>query len=294
MSIEEEKVGWKPINLTFAQAKYPQPVMDLLPRHCFVACVAGARNSGKTFAVCQMIRQQEKHGVKDTLGRKVPIRTIVVSPTALMNPVFGSLESLEADDIHVEYSDQLIREIIEDIKDKRDKAEEYERQVELFRKMLRMQKESDLTMEELFELQRMNFELPPPPEYYPAPITNLILDDLVGSAALRQGRNPVMNLILRNRHHLTNIFICTQAIRQVPKAIRNNANVYLIFRYANSKMVLDDFYPEVSNVLKEDEFEALYEHATAGEDHPFLFADFTKPKEDYFRKAFDTYIRIKR
>jgi len=116
----------------------------------------------------------------------------------------------------------------------------------------------------------------------------------VGSAALRQGRNPVTNLILRNRHHLSNIFICTQSIRQVPKAIRNNANVYLIFKYANSKMVLDDFYPEVSNLLKEEEFENLYEHATEGDNRPFLFADFTKDKEDYFRKGFDTYLRLKR
>jgi hypothetical protein len=83
-------------------------------------------------------------------------------------------------------------------------------------------------------------------------------------------------------------------MRQVPKAIRNNANVFSIYKYANAKMVLDDIYDEISNLLTEAQFQKLYEYATSGEGYDnFLFIDFSKKKQDIFRKGFKQFIQLK-
>lgn len=287
---------WRPVNLTTAQAKYPQFDNPDLPRNYFVGLFVGARNSGKTFSCVELIKQMEASKAHDKQGIRVKVRTIVISPTAYTNTVFTSLNSLSPEDIHIEYSDDLIREIIEDIKAKKEEAEAYHERLRIYKKMLKMRSLNDMEIEELWELDKMGYMPPEKPEYETAPITNLILDDLIGSNAFRNGRSPVMNLILRNRHvgGGLNIFICTQAMRQVPKAIRNNANVFAVYKYANAKMVVDDIYDEVSNLLTEAQFQKLYEYATDGEGfNRFLFIDFTKAKPDVFRKGFNTFIQLK-
>jgi len=293
--ITRESPNWKPVNLSTAQAQYPQSENPDLPRNCFVGLFVGARNSGKTFSCVGLIKQMEHSKIKKN-NEPVKIRTILISPTAHVNEVFQKLTSLAPEDIHLEYSDELIRDIIDDIKATKAEAEDYKEKVRIYNKMLKMRKIDDMTMEELWELDKMGYMPPVEPEYTTAPITNLILDDLIGSTAFRNGRSPLTNLILRNRHlgGGCNIFICTQAMRQVPKAIRNNANVFSIYKYANAKMVLDDIYDEISNLLTEAQFQKLYEYATTGEGYDnFLFIDFTKKKPDIFRKGFKQFIQLK-
>ena len=293
MQITEQPIDWPRVNLTASAAKYPQSRTNPhLPRNYMLAVVAGARGSGKTFAAVELIKQMERGQMTDPEGHARPVRTILVSPTALANPVYDSLGSLDPDDIHLDYSDDLIHKIVDDIKKTKDDAEEYQETMKVFRKWAKMRDENDLTFDELMLLAKHGFEPPPKPKYEWPPITNLVLDDLVGSQALRPGRSPLTYLAIRNRHHACNIMLLVQAVKQVPKVLRNNASVYMVFPFANSKMILEDLYPEVSNILKEEEFVQLFEHATTGDDRPFLLMDFTKDKKHYFRRKFDRYLLL--
>lgn len=290
MIVETKDNDWKPTSLQFAKAKYPQSPNMALPRNYWVACIVGSRNSGKTFAITQLVKQMEQSKAYSSKGEH-PIRTILISPTAGMNPVYSALKSLDEDDIHLTYSDELVKEILDDIKQVREEASQYQDDLALYKKARKIKNMEDLTGEEIIRLEQMNFEPPIPPRYPIPPVNVLILDDLVGSDAYKQGRSPLTNYILRNRHFDTCFALLTQSLKQIPKTLRQNANVFMLFKYANSKNVVDDLYPEVSSVIKEDDFVDLYEHATH-DLHGFLMVDFTKPNPLLFRKGFDTYISV--
>jgi len=282
---------WKPANLTFAKAQYPQSPNMALPRQYWVGVFSGARQSGKTFAVVQMIKQFEKEGVYDKDGVKYPMRTILISPTAHANPVYDALKSLAPQDIHLEYSDDLVREILDDIQLVKQEAKAYQEDIALLRKASKVSDISKLKPEEIFRLEELNFEEPPAPRYTKPPVNTIILDDLIGSEAFKAGKSPLTNALLRNRHFGANFAILSQSIKSIPKTIRQNANVFLMFKYANKKNVIDDLYPEVSSHITEKQFGEMYEHATQ-EPHNGLMIDFTKPKELVFRKGFDTYLSL--
>lgn len=138
----------------------------------------------------------------------------------------------------------------------------------------------------------MNFDPPQEPKYPNGCVNFFILDDLVGSSAFKStGKSALTNLVLKNRHLGINIMIATQNLKAIPKSIRTNTSLFVIFKYANKKVITDDLYEEVSNTLKPDEFEEVFEYATR-DDHDCLVIDFSQPKEERFKKNFDTVLTI--
>ncbi len=71
-----------------------------------------------------------------------------------------------------------------------------------------------------------------------------------------------INLLLKHRHYNTNVIITSQYINAIPPVIKNNIDIFCIFKYANFKDVITKFYPVVSGVLLEEQFEELYKHST--------------------------------
>ena len=61
----------------------------------------------------------------------------------------------------------------------------------------------------------------------------------------------------KNRHLGINLVFTFQNPRSIPNIIRNNIDIYVLYKFANVKMVLDKIYQEVSNVLTESQFEEL-------------------------------------
>ena len=57
--------------------------------------------------------------------------------------------------------------------------------------------------------------------------------------------------------------LLVQSIRSVPKNIRLNCSVFQLATFKNKKMILEDIYEEVSNVIDIEGFETLYDYATA-------------------------------
>ena len=79
---------------------------------------------------------------------------------------------------------------------------------------------------------------------------------------------------------LINFAILVQSVKSVPKNIRMNCSVFQLATFKNKKVVLEDMYEEISNVLTLEEFEKLYDHAT-DKQYGCLFLDLTNGKRFY-------------
>jgi hypothetical protein len=285
--VVERQLAVKDPKLRFKSKRYPTPLNPHLPRLYFVGLFVGSRGSGKTFAIAKLLKMYERAGiVDDATGRKVAQRVIVMSPTYDLNPVFSSLRHLDKDDVVTAYSDAKLVKIIDGIKEERQATETYQRQLKTYQKFVRSRNVERLTPEELNDLELMNFEEPVEPKYPHGVVNFLIFDDLIGSSAFKAtGRSELTNLVLRNRHLGVCILIATQSLRSIPKALRLNASLFVLFKFANRDVVLETLYEEVSNLVTQKQFAMLYDHATS-DDHDALVIDQSQPKSDRIRKNF--------
>jgi hypothetical protein len=214
-----------------------------------------------------------------------------MSPTSDANPVFDSLKYLEPSDIHPDYSDSKLLSIIADIKQEAQETVQYQQDLKVFKRFMK-HGESGVTYREFMELAKRDFNPPDAPRFPHGVVNFLVLDDLVGSSAFKSvGRSALTNLVLKNRHLGINILICSQNLKAIPKSIRTNTSLYVIFRFASMKIICDDLYEEVSNCLTQEQFVELFEYATR-EPHDSLIIDFSQPKPDRFKMGWGTVLRF--
>lgn len=286
--------NWDDKPVKHKKNKYPIPVDKNSPRMFFVGLFVGSRGSGKTFSIAKLIKQYEHYGIVDAdTHEKVAQRVVLFSPTVEANPVLRSLKHLSEEDIITNYTDSKLTDVIDDIKREADETKEYKRKVKLYKKFLKVKKVEDLDHEDLMELELMNFEPPEKPTYPNGCVNHLIFDDLIGSDAFKAvGKSALTNLVLKNRHLSCCIYIATQNLKAIPKSIRTNTSLYVLYRFANQKIVLEDLYEEVSGILKPPQFQQVYEFATEGKNNA-LVMDFTGGEpENRLRKNFNVRIMI--
>ena len=294
MPIKESRVdSWNDPKLIFKQNKYPVPLNKSLPRMYFVSLLIGSRGSGKTYSLVKLLKQYERYGIVDAeSNNRVSQRIVLFSPTSDANPVYTSLKHLDPEDIITSYSDDKLLAVVENVKHEREETLEYHRKLKLYKKFLKARSMDELDYEDLMELEKMNYDAPQEPKYPNGCVTYFILDDLIGSSAFKSvGKSALTNLVLKNRHLGINIMIATQNLKAIPKSIRTNTSLFVIFRYANKRVITEDLYDEVSNTLKVEEFEDIFDHATR-EDHDCLVIDFSQNKESRFKKNFDTVLQV--
>jgi hypothetical protein len=282
------------IPLKFKNDKYPVCGDPNLTRMFFVALFIGSRGAGKTYAATQLISLYEKYGLFEK-GKKIDIRTIVLSPTISANKVFSALQSLDKSDIHENYSDHLLLEIADDIKNEKKETEDYKIKMKVWKKFLKMKSEKDLQKLDPLELQQLemdDYQEPKKPRF-PLGVANfIVLDDLVGSSAFRSvGKSALTNMVLKNRHLAINFLILTQNLKAIPRSIRTNTSLFVIYRFASQKVICQDLWEEVSNCITVENFEKIFHFATEGE-HNALVIDFSQPKDARFKKNFGTILRI--
>ncbi len=269
---------------------YPQCNDDGTPRNYFVSLFIGARGSGKTYLLTKLLKTfEEKKCYKD--GTEVPQRIILISPTAHSdsNQIFKSLSNLDFDlDVITEYSDIILKDKMEEVKKDLLESNEYKEYKRVWAKF-KKEKVKNLTDDECELLVKYDFEAfedLPAPKYPAGFLLHWIVDDMIGSNIFKNGRSAFTNLVTRNRHIIPgNIIIATQAVMMVPKTIRLNSNLIVLFKFANKKNVIDDIYPIVSAYVTEEELMDLYEYATK-EPHDALVIDGTSSKI-VFKKNFD-------
>lgn len=284
MIIEEELIdGWNNKLPKFQKSKYPQPIDNNLPYHYNLSIYCGSRGSGKTSLCVKYLYELEKRGIEG----KVPSRIVLISPTAKSdsNRIFDVLKSLDNDDIIEDYTDDLLKGKIEELRKDLNDGLEYQEYLKIYERFLKIKDDKELNnfdLDELLLLERNNYEPMKPPKYPLGFITFLIIDDCACSGIFKNGKSYFTNLCIKNRHNSSinipmNILICVQQIFNIPKTIRLNANVICLFKFGNMKVILDDLYPLVSAWTTPEEFEAYYNKATE-RDYGSLIIDITKGK----------------
>ena len=82
----------------------------------------------------------------------------------------------------------------------------------------------------------------------------IVLDDILGCEGLSMGtsqsRPELMRIYTQNRHMGISLLVSTQAVKQVPRVLRNNADYCCIFRSLNQ--ALGDLYEEYSHLPKRE------------------------------------------
>ena len=282
MIVEKKLEGFNN-KLKFDKLNYPQCSCGKCPRFYWNMMNIGSRGSGKTYTVCQMIKHYEKHKImKD--GTEYKLRTHLISPTIQANEIYQSLDSLDMEkDAHDEYNDDLLLNIIEDIKAEKKEYDKYLLYKQYYEKFM---KTPESKLEKLYDenpeifqlLEEYDYVHPKDVKHEPAKLNIIILDDLLGSDAFtKKTKSVLVNAMIKNRHMGICFAVLVQSIKAVPKNIRLNCSVFQLASFKNKKVILEDIYDEVSNVIGLDEFEELYDFAT---DKPFgsLIIDTTNGK----------------
>jgi hypothetical protein len=239
----------------------PKSINPSLPPLFFSCLIVGAKNSGKSYAMTSLLKMFEENPIYDYRGNKLQQRIILFSPTALneTNIIFKNLKNLSTDDIHLEYSDEILEDILKTIKQHVDEVNEYEKYIKVLEKYEKTKK--PLTDEEYWMLYNNNFI---PIEEKRHIITHICFDDLIGDKnTFKKSRDGgLVKFLLKHRHLYTNIFITTQYINAIQPIIRNNIDIFCLFKYSNLNDIIKKFYPSVSGTIKEEQFKELYEHSS--------------------------------
>lgn len=244
-----------------SKKKEPQSINPHMPPLFFSCLVVGSKNSGKTFALTSLLKMFEENPIYDINGNELEQKIILFSPTAKneTNIVFRNLKYLNENDIHLEYSDELLEEILTDIKEHVDAVNNYDKYLKILYKFEKSNK--SLTDEEYMLLYQYKFEMMIEKKHI---ITHFVFDDLIGDRnTFKKSRDGgLVKFLLRHRHLYTNIFITTQYVNAIQPIIKNNIDIFCLFKYANLKDIINKFYPLVSGVMLEEQFEELYKHST--------------------------------
>lgn len=279
---------------------YPVPYKKHVQAPYFILASIGCRGSGKTFSIVKMLKNQEDSGFYDPITKdEVKIKHFLFSPTANSNPVFSALKYLDEDNIINDYTDEKLLEIIEQIKEERKEVKDYRAYVEAYK---RYQKMSTAELKRCTDydflglLYHYNFvdyrELEKPDQY----VYNIILDDCLANreAFSAKKANTLTKSILNSRHIGVNVLIASQNLKSIPKIIRNNVDIWVLFKCKNEKVLLDDLYPEISSLYTIDEFLTYYNYSTSASDHDALVYDGKEPdKKDRMKLNFDVILRSK-
>ena len=289
---------FKPKN---SKLNYPQYRCGNCSQFYFNLLSVASRGSGKTYDIVKLITHYENNKLVDNDGIEHPLRTIVMSPTFDANPIFKNLKTLDLEkDVHTTYTDELLQSIVDDINKEKEETEKYSEYKKAYQKTVKIPEAKldqyfkqhpdiyDIFAEEDFEDPKSIKQ----PKYLESPVNIIVLDDLMANSNAFSNKklSTLTNNLIKNRHN--GIVFCNlaQSVKSVPNNIRLNCNVFFIGKFASKKVVLEDMYEEVSNVITEEQFAELYEHATA-ENYGSLIID-NSGKEKRFLKGLDAILQL--
>ena len=265
------------VNFQISKKPIPQSSNKNLPLMFNTQLYIGSKGRGKTHSLVSLLSLYETSVISDGIS-DYKMRCFLIAPTAYStaNTIYQSLKSLDKSDIYLEYSDEILQGIIDDIKKKSDDYQEYLDYKKIYDKFIKnddlwSRGANRLTDEELEELD--NFDFKEPYELFEEvkPYVNFIIfDDLVGTGSFTlKTKSLINNLTIKHRHLKCNLIFTTQGFKQIPPIVRNNIDVYVIFKSASHKEVLDKIYQDINGYISYDDFKELYEYAT-GDNHDSL------------------------
>ena len=262
-------------------SKHVIPTHDDFIKMPFTACIQGMRGSGKTVACVQWVKHMEDEGYVN--------RTFLISPTAETNAIFTNLKTLDEDDICSDPSQfqSALNDVLHEVKESMDKYVENVKYKKLYAKYAKGDPLD--TMEESFLASRNYLE----PVNVPKPRCLLICDDVQGTDLFTNRRtDKMLHLVIKHRHIPISIILMVQSFHGLPRAIRLNCTVYIVFATSDEKQ-LHQIYEHFGNFVTRERFMSMYRYATS-QPHGFLMID-TDPKtpEQRFRSGFNELLTYK-
>ena len=250
-----------------------------LPKLYMCSMFIGSKGSGKTYSLVSLLRHYEKSSILDKKGRKHQMRTILFAPTGMsdFNKIYTTLETLDQEkDIILEYSDEKLLEVLDNIKSEEEEIKEYYKYMKAYNKFKSNEKLKD---KHLLILDKHDFKDPfidlkiTKPKYTQYRVNFLIFDDLISHQSAFKKNSKICNLTIKCRHHHCSMLFTTQYPKAIPPVIRTNTDLWILFKFASKERIIDQIYNEVSSLLTIENFEALYEYATKDSKHDALILD---------------------
>jgi hypothetical protein len=289
MNIAVERIrhkGYK--RLKYPELLYPQPNDESLPRMYPLMMAVGCRSAGKTFLISELLKMYQDTGLTDPeTGLACCQRIFMISPTVAANPIVDQLKHFDKEkDLFDNYTPRVLDDIIATIEAEAAKTAEYLRRKLMYDRFLKARSLRAFTLQELQLLEEMGYQPPAKPRFDAPCVNFLFVDDMLGSRMFSNSpKNLFVRTCIRNRHLRLGIIIATQGLKSVNKVIRNNASVFMIFKYAAAAELSKAFMEEVSAFVKAPELEALAELAWS-RPHGALVVDFSKEPEKLFNVSF--------
>jgi hypothetical protein len=105
-------------------------------------------------------------------------------------------------DVLTEYSDEILKDKIKEIKKDIDEAKEYKEYEKCYKKFkkVNIDKLTDDECELLYKYDFEKFEDIPEPKYPNGFLLHWVIDDMIGSNIFKHGKSAFTNLVTRNRH----------------------------------------------------------------------------------------------
>jgi hypothetical protein len=243
--------------------------------------LSGKTGSGKSTALIHML--------KAYCDANVFQKVVVISPTIQFDAKYKQIPITQT---HEEYSDKLLKNIMEEQKQDIDTYKQTAEKIELFKKFQGSSEKTKFTKDELLILYSMLNPLTgevdePVQQFDKVPYMAVIMDDLGGTRAFRNGNNALNSIVCKSRHYMSNFFICVQHPYQCPRSLRSQCSHVILFQTKDKKL-LEELAKENCSHLTPDEFVQLFNHATQNP-HDFLLCDF---QNNETRRNFDEVIRI--
>lgn len=265
------------------------PLKDGVPKPPILGIFVGKRGQGKTVTATRLLHYYTHHSPEIFQKELV----FVISPTAesqkhLWDHIGVLEEHVYPASNHADVK-TIVDDIIEILKSKKEKYDEDQEYIEAYNALGRGAR---LTARQEFLLDQRDCQPLVDPEPWPRPI--LLLDDLSHMKVLDKAW--FISLCLRHRHVAggvsLSILMLVQSLRGgVARVIRQNC-VLIILYSTHDQTAKKDLYAECSHLLEEEEFMALFEHAT-DERHDFLSVDLSQDdKNKVFSRSFEHWYQI--
>ena len=265
------------------------PLSDGVPKPPILGLFVGKRGQGKTVTATRLLHYYT-HQSPEVFQKEL---VFVISPTAesqkhLWDHIGVLDEHIFAVTSPTEIK-QIVDNIIEILKSKKEKYDEDQEYLEAYRALC---SNKDLTSRQQFLLDVRDCQPLEHPEPWPRPV--LLLDDLSHLKVLDKAW--FISLCLRHRHVAggvsLSILMLVQSLRGgVARVIRQNSSLIVLYS-THDLTAKEDLYAECSHLLDKEEFMALFDHAT-DQRHDFLSVDLSQDdKNKVFSRSFEHWYQV--
>ena len=274
--------------------KHPPVAHFLLPQHPFSMLIVAPKGSGKTNLICNLILNQYKGYFH---------RIVVCSPTLENDPKWEIVKKTKGVLKENTKLEHILSQRPKNNKKRKWKVVSTEQQKEDLSKF-----DGKIDTDDMFSEQQnlypiiqhqqsvieyLNQEGYEDQSKYLVDRVLIILDDQAGLFKMGNSHNPFVNFVLKHRHYSTSIIVVTQAYKAIPKSIRTNMNVLILFEIAN-KAELSVIYEEYPDRLDEEEWLSLYWKIIDSQPFSFFYLNNHFPIGERIHERFEHKYKIKR